>query len=792
MHDLRNMMSVKKTGRFVFLSLLVLFLFLATGASLSARQDEAVSGNETGPQGQITGIIISGVKTPGQTALDRVLITANRALEYTSIKQHEPVKIIFYFKDTVLGSVQPFYTPESDLIASITTAQAPDRRGGASIEVLLKKDCVYAVNRAGTDVEISFSPSPDEPEAAETAIAPDTELAAEEPSAEDLFEEADAPAAVAAATFAQAPESDRGPAVIQQIDFTCQESGKSAILIGTSHPVAYRIDKVADRTLKLRLFNTRLPEFRRHRPLITTRFASAVDRISPFQAADNKNDTDIVVELRQWVPYRAVPEDSLLTVSFDPSEIGPRPYEAANLPDWQQVLEGTLYTVEQALPEDEALEGSDAFARMLGEKKHYTGEKIALDFYQTNIKNVFKILQQVSGKNYAVDKDVSGEVTISLEKPVPWDQVLDLVLQMNKLGMVEKDEIIRIARRETLQAEEAAQRAKLEAIQARKAQEKQLEPLETEYILINYANAGAEIMPHLTGVLTKERGSITVDVRNNQLIISDTRANIEKCKEIISKIDRVTPQVLIEARIVEVSEDFKREIGTNWGYSTEDVYDSGLNGEYSYNISTNTPFVNVDENNNAAGSIGFNFTRLDAWGTPFVLDATLQVMEEEGSAKIISSPKILTLDNKKALIKQGERFPYQTVEDDDVQIEFEDVDLSLEVTPHVTPDQRIALTIKTTKNEIIGFIETGEPRIATNEAETELLIDDGETIVIGGVVKSNIQLTESGVPVLKDIPIVGWLFKRTYHNNLATELLIFLTPTIVQLEQKELIQVKVD
>ncbi len=579
--------------------------------------------------------------------------------------------------------------------------------------------------------------------------------------------------------------------MIERIDFTSHESGRSSIIIGTSRPQRYQIDKVADRTLKIRLFNSILPEFRRHRPLITTRFESAVDRISPFQAADMKDATDIVVELREWVPYRAVQEDNLLTIHFDPSSIGPRPFDAANLPAWQQVLTGTTYTAEPVV-EEEAPEGPEAYARMLGEKKVYTGEKIALDFYQTNIKNVFKILQQVSGKNYAVDKDVTGEVTISLEKPVPWDQVLDLVLQMNGLGMVERDNIIRIARRQTLQAEEEAQRAKLAEIQARKEQEKQLDPLETEYILINYANAASEIQPHLQGLLTKDRGTVTVDPRNNQLIITDTRPVIEKCKEIIEKIDRVTPQVLIESRIVEVSEDFKREIGTSLRFSREDVYDSGLNGEYSYNVSTNPPFVNLDDNGNATGSVGFNFTRLDAWGTPFTLDAMLQVMEEEGSAKIISSPKILTLDNKKALIKQGERFPYQTVEDDDVQIEFEDVDLSLEVTPHVTPDQRIALTIKTTKNEIIGFIETGEPRIATNEAETELLVDDGETIVIGGVVKSNIKFTESGVPVLKDIPMLGWLFKRTYHDNTATELLIFLTPSIVQLEQKDLIQVKVE
>ncbi len=188
------------------------------------------------------------------------------------------------------------------------------------------------------------------------------------------------------------------------------------------------------------------------------------------------------------------------------------------------------------------------------------------------------------------------------------------------------------------------------------------------------------------------------------------------------------------------------------------------------------------------GIIDFNFTRLDAWGTPIVLDAALRAMESSGQGKIISSPKILTLDNKKAMIKQGQEFPYQTVEDGEVNVEFQNVDLLLEVTPHVTPDRRVSLKMKTTKNEIVGFISTGDPIISTNEAETELLVDDGETIVIGGVVKNDVKFTESGFPILKDIPMLGWLFKSTIETNSKQELLIFLTPRIVQLEQREMVR----
>jgi type IV pilus assembly protein PilQ len=287
---------------------------------------------------------------------------------------------------------------------------------------------------------------------------------------------------------------------------------------------------------------------------------------------------------------------------------------------------------------------------------------------------------------------------------------------------------------------------------------------------------------------TKDRGNITVDDRNNQLIITDTNPVVIKMAEIISQIDKVTPQVLIEARIVEVNDDFSRDIGVSWGASGEDIYKSNLDGQYSYNIAMNTP-IKAAEVGAGQGVIDFNFTRLDAWGTPFVLDAALRAMEQNGNGKIISSPKILTLDNKKAIIKQGQQFPYQTVDKNgQINVEFQDVDLLLEVTPHVTPDHRVSLKMKTTKNEIVGFIATGDPIISTNEADTELLVDDGETIVIGGVVKNDIKLTESGFPILKEIPMIGWLFKTRSETNSKQELLIFITPKIVQLAQRDMVK----
>ncbi|MFP4452051.1 MAG: type IV pilus secretin PilQ, partial [Desulfobacterales bacterium] len=367
-----------------------------------------------------------------------------------------------------------------------------------------------------------------------------------------------------------------------------------------------------------------------------------------------------------------------------------------------------------------------------------------------------------------------GKVTISMEKPVPWDQVLDLVLEQNRLGKVERGDMIRIATRQALREEEKERQERVEAYKERKEQERALEPLITEYIPISYASAQNEVVSHIEDVIS-DRGKVRVDSRNNQLILTDTLERIEKAREVIEQIDKVTPQVVIEARIVEINEDYLKDIGSEFGVARGPLDAASGNREYGYNLSMNNP---------AQASSGFGFTFANL-GTPLTLDAKLTAMEEQNNVKIVSSPKIATLDNKKATITQGFEYPYQTVEDNEVNIEFKNIDLTLEVTPHVTPDKRIALQIYVTKNDIAE--QTAEaPALSTNEAETELLVDDGSTIVIGGIKKETTTERISGFPVLKDIPMMGWLFKQKRKSKEKSELLIFMTPRIIQLEQRKM------
>ena len=408
--------------------------------------------------------------------------------------------------------------------------------------------------------------------------------------------------------------------------------------------------------------------------------------------------------------------------------------------------------------------------------RRYTGEKIALDFFETDIRNVFRILREVSDKNFAIDRDVTGTVTMTIEEPVPWDQVLDLVLTMNQLGKVEENNIIRIARMETITKENQDRQDQIAAIARLREEEKAVEPLMTEYFPINYSDASADILPKLQLLSTKDRGMISVDTRTNMVIMTDTAEKINHAREIIHRLDMVTPQVIIEARIVEVTSSFSKEIGIQWGLDHASS-SSSLGGIWGFDTAVNLPV------RNPAGTIGFDFSRIS--GSPLLIDARLSAAESQGEGNIISAPKVMTLNNKKAVIKQGREIPYTILDKDGVATtEFKEVDLRLEVTPHVTPDDRVSLNVFITKDEVAELVNDNIPSLSTKRAETELLVNDGETIVIGGILLSNEQKRTDSVPVLSKLPVLKWLFKRDINSMRKEELVIFLTPRIMRLEQK--------
>ena len=618
--------------------------------------------------------------------------------------------------------------------------------------------------------------------------------------------------------------------VVNRIDFLSHDKGKSTVVVETTSPVEYSLDTVSDTKLQLKLKDTKIFKYRQ-RPLITTRFESAVDRILPVQTPQMANDAMVIVELREAVPYTVEQIGSEINIHFEASTVPPKQLAKTNLPPWQQVMEESAETgatvpvpavvasgvaasapevvepevsepqmaaaeeaaeetepeIEPEIQEDVEIEVSpepestDVGMEELEEEfrprpKKYVGEKIALDFFETDIKNVLRILRDVSGKNFAVDDNVTGKVTLTLVRPVPWDQVLDLILKMNNLGKTYEGDVIRIVTLETLQLEEMQRAEALKAKQDRKKREQALEPLVTEYIPISYADATKDIKPRLDEIKTPDRGTVGVDLRNNQIIMTDIQGVISQAKAIVRKIDKVTPQVIIEARIVEVNDDYSRELGTEWGMNgvRDTTTDPGVSATSGWSVAMNNP------PSNESGTIGYNFARISG---SFALNAQLKAIETTDKGKIISSPKVVTLDNKEAIIKQGLEYPY--LERDSAglaTVEFKDVDLELKVTPHVTPDNRISMKIDIEKNDVESLVD-GVPALSTNAAHTELLVNDGDTIVIGGIMKGNFRDEEQGFPWLSKVPLVGWAFKTKIVAEETHELLIFITPRIVELEK---------
>lgn len=706
---------------------------------------------------------ITQISTTEDAQSSVVRIEGNQMLTYTAVKQQFPMGIFLYFPETKLDIIDTEYQPESDIVASIKASELSTKGQISRLEISLKKDVSYEVSREDTGLKILFKKAhavtlPAEPKPAKEAKSNIKPELTEQPSASDQ---------TSTHVISQPRTQDNKPAWINRIDYSSETAGKSTIIIGTTTPVKYNVKKINDKKLLLDLYHSILPDYRQ-RPLITTRFQSAVDRIIPFQTPAMKDTSGFIIELRESVPYFVEQTDSLILLHFEASSIPPKPLDKAELPPWKKVMaQATVTTKTTAMK-------SVKHRTINAQTKKYAGERIALNFFETDIKNVFRILMDVSGKNFAIDKDVSGTVTLSFDKPVPWDQVLDVILKMNQLGMAFEGDIIRIATLKTLTVEEAERQARITATQKLEEQKKALEPLITEYIPVNYANAKTDVLPHI--VLTEGRGSITVDDRNNQIIITDIAEKVKQAKEIVNQIDKVTPQVIIEARIVEASDNFSREFGTSWSVAGTKTDSSSLGGTLGYDMSATNPPTST------LGEIGIQFSRLI--GDQFrVIDARLMASESEGTIKIISAPKILTLDNKPAKIKQGLSYPFNKLDaDGNTTTEFKDIALELEVTPHVTPDQRISMKIVIKNNEI-GAIINNQISFTTKEADTELLVDDGDTVIIGGIRKTKKSTGESGVPLLKNMPVLGWLFKTKSKTDEMEELLIFITPRIVQLEQ---------
>jgi len=482
--------------------------------------------------------------------------------------------------------------------------------------------------------------------------------------------------------------------------------------------------------------------------------------------------------------------------SFDATRIGTGTRIAINATgDYEQLAyqSDDQYVVE--------IQKQHKAAAALDEKPTYTGERLTLNFQEIETRAVLQLLADASGQNIVVSDSVTGNVTLRLQN-VPWDQALDIVLRTKGLDKRKQDNVIIVAPQEELASREKADLAAKKDIQ-------ELAPLRSEYLQVNYAKAAemAGLIKSQGGTLLSARGQVSVDERTNTLLLQDTADRLADIRRLVATLDIPVRQVLIEARIVIVNDDFRRDLGARIGYTTAQA--NGANGIWTTSgtaASTDTAIGSALANRTSGGTgilvpTGANAPQrynvnlpvaspagsfaLGLLGSNYIVDLELSAAQAETRAEVISSPRVITANQKEATIEQGTEIPYQqSASSGATTISFKKAVLSLKVTPQITPDNRIILDLDV-KKDTIGTITVlsggvNVPSIDTKEIVTQVLMNDGQTVVLGGVLETQHRDDQTKVPYLGDIPILGNLFKTSTKRNNKDELLIFVTPKIVR------------
>lgn len=526
---------------------------------------------------------------------------------------------------------------------------------------------------------------------------------------------------------------------VTQIDFTRDADSTGVILVSLSESSTFAQLIESQGKVTVTLANTQLDDDQLVE-LNVVEFATPVTAIETFQDGEN---TRIEIRYQGAVLARHTVNDGLLRVEVQP-----------------------MSQAQQDLLENEA---------------KYTGKPISLDFQDVPVRQVLQIIAQVNNFNLVTTDTVNGNVTISLSG-VPWDQALDMILRVRGLDKRLEGNILLIAPTEELMARET------QALQSKK-QVSDLAPLHTVNISVNYAKAAslASILKSPEGGILSDRGAVTVDERTNTLLIRDTLLSIDQARKMIDALDIPVKQVLIESRMVTVLDNVDEQLGVRWGFSDRQD-DNGVSGSLEGADTIASGVVpSIDDRLNvnlpvsgAAGTIGFQIASLID-GT--ILDLELSALESENKGEIIASPRITVANQQEAYIEQGTEIPYvQATSSGATSVEFKKAVLSLKVTPHITPDNRIILDLvvtQDTRGETVST-STGEAvAIDTQEIKTQVLVENGETIVLGGIFQQTSSDGVTKVPVFGDLPLVGALFRNTSVLQEKRELLIFVTPKIV-------------
>ena len=559
------------------------------------------------------------------------------------------------------------------------------------------------------------------------------------------FAGAPAPAAATATGAPVAAQATAGPGAftggrsLRGIDFRRGADSEGRVVVDLSDPNTNVDIRQQGNTVVVDFLNTTLPDTLKRR-LDVSDFATPVSQIS---ASQQGNNTRLVVEPRGLWEHNAYQSDTRFVLEVRPIK-------------------------------------EDPSRLFQGSRQGYQGERLSLNFQNVDVRSLLQVIADFTNLNIITSDSVGGTITLRL-KDVPWDQALDIILQSKGLDMRKNGNVILVAPRE-----EIAVREKLD-LEARN-QIADLEPLRSEAFVVNYQKA-EDVRRLLTDDkqrMLSKRGTVVVDPRTNQLFVQDTAARLEDVRRLLQRVDVAVPQVLIEARIVEADDKFSQNLGVRLGYGKANN-ESVVGGQNIFGTLPGTPgsvrTIPSNVNLPAAGIGGFNpgqfnLTLFNSSLTRLI-NLELTALEADGRGKVISSPRVVTADKVKATIEQGTEIPYQNATSSGATaVEFRKAVLKLEVTPQITPEGAIFLDVKVNK-DTRGQETLSGPAIDTKNVQTQVLVENGGTVVLGGIYEQQDRTTVTKVPLLGDIPVVGYLFKNTSKISDRTELIIFITPRVI-------------
>ena len=622
-------------------------------------------------------------------------------------------------------------------LRSINVVQA---QGRTRVVLNLVKSGKYNVTTSGNNVLVALG-----------GVADTTSFAAA-PSA-PAAPSATAPSAPSAAPGAQVAAAAPTGRALRAIDFRRGPDGEGRVVVDLADPNTSVDIRQQGQSVIVDFLSTSLPETLRRR-LDVTDFGTPVQMVSTTQQGGNVR---MVIEPKGTWEHNAYQSDNRFVVEVKPVREDPTRLFPNTRPGYQ-------------------------------------GERLSLNFQNVDIRSLLQVIADFTNLNIITSDSVQGSITLRL-KDVPWDQALDIILQSKGLDMRKNGNVLLIAPRDEL-----ATREKL-ALESQ-AQVSDLEPLRTETVVVNYQKADdvRKLLSDEKQRMLSKRGSVVVDARTNQMFIQDTPSRLDEIRRLIQRIDIPVRQVLIEARIVEASDTFSRNLGVRFGFAriTNNAWLSsgatgqgasfgpatgvgGSNGSISIGSTTIASPNNV--NLPASGIGGFDASSIGLTlvndSLTALLNLEISALEQEGRGKIISSPRVITADKIKAVIEQGTEIPYQAATSSGAtNVQFRKAVLKLEVTPQITPEGAIFLDVKVNKDSR-GAETLSGPAIDTKNVQTQVLVDNGGTVVLGGIFEQNERTTVTKVPVLGDIPVVGYLFKNRSVVNDRTELMIFITPRVI-------------